>query len=98
MSSGTLVKIERYHNRYHLHSLEQLREEREDSKKKLEEVWGQILALAMATPKDICHADDEPEHYISERIEALRELVEIYEGEIEAYNDIEEGWETREED
>lgn len=98
MSSGTSVTIDRYYNRYHLNSLEQLREEREDSKKKLEEVWGQILALAMATPKDICPADDEPEHYISERIEALRELVEIYEGEIEAYNDIEEGWETREED
>lgn len=98
MSSGTLVKIERYHNRYHLHSLEQLREERDDSKKKLEEVWAQILALAMATPKDICPDDDTPEHYMIERIEALRELVEMYEGEIEAYNDIEEGWETREED
>lgn len=98
MSSGTLVKIERYYNRYHLHSLEQLREERDDSKKKLEEVWAQILALAMATPKDICPDDDTPEHYMSERIEALRELVEMYEGEIEAYNDIEEGWETREED
>lgn len=98
MSSGTLVKIERYYNRYHLHSLEQLREERDDSKKKLEEVWAQILALAMATPKDICPDDDTPEHYMGERIEALRELVEMYEGEIEAYNDIEEGWETREED
>ena len=98
MSSGTSVTVERYYNHYHLHSLEQLREEREDSKKKLEEVWGQILALCMATPKDICPTDEEPEHYISERIESLRELVEMYEGEIAAYCDIEEGWETKEED
>lgn len=98
MSSGTLVKIERYYNRYHLHSLEQLREERDDSRKNLEEVWGQILALCMATPKDICPKDDDPEHYMSERVGELRELVEMYKGEIAAYCDIEEGWDTREED
>ena len=98
MSSGTLVKIERYYNRYHLHSLEQLREERDDSKKNLEETWAQILALCMATPKDICPKDDDPEHYMSERVGELRELVEMYESEISAYCDIEEGWETKEED
>lgn len=98
MSSGTSVTIKRYYNHYHLNSLEQLREEREDSKKKLEEVWGQILALAMATPKDICPSDDTPEHYMSERVGELRELIEMYESEISAYCDIEEGWETREED
>ena len=56
------------------------------------------LALCMATPKDICPSDDTPEHYMSERVGELRELVEMYESEISAYCDIEEGWETKEED
>lgn len=98
MSSGTLVKLERYYNRYHLRSLEQLCEEREESKKNLEEVWAQILALCMATPKDICPADEEPVQYITDTLKGMRELVEMYESEISAYCDIEEGWETREED
>lgn len=98
MSSGTSVTVKRYYNHYHLRSLDQLRDEREDSKKKLEEVWAQILALCMATPKDICPVDDDPVQYMTETLKGMRELVEMYENEIAAYDDIEEGWETREED
>ena len=99
MSSGTLVKVERYYNRFHLHSLEDLREQREKAIKELEAYWSGVYGLMMATPKDICPKDvDEPAAYIAERLVELREAIDECNYRIRAYYDIEEGWETREED
>lgn len=98
MSSGTLVKVERYYNRFHLHSLDELREEREKAIKELETYWGQILALVLATPKDICPEADEPASYVSQMLAKLREEIDECNYRIQAYSDIEDGWETKEED
>ena len=98
MSSGTLVKIERYYNRFHLHSLEELRDQREQAIKEQEKVWASILALCMATPKDITPDDEDPATYITEILKGYREMLDDIDYHIQAYSDIEEGWETKEKD
>ena len=98
MSSGTLVKIERYYNRFHMHSLEELRDQREQAIKEDEKVWASILALCMATPKDITPDGEEPTIYVTEQLKGYREMLNEIDYHIQAYNDIEEGWETKEED
>ena len=98
MSSGTFVKLERYYNHYHLHGLDELRNYKAQAIKERDDVWGQILALAMATPKDITPSDENPESYIQERINDLRGLLTEAESHLQALCDIEDGWETREED
>ena len=98
MSSGTLVKIKRYYNRYHLHSIEELLDLREQAYKECEKVWASILALCMATPKDITPDGEDPATYIAERLMGYREWLNEVECKIQAYNDIEQGWETKEED
>lgn len=98
MSSGTSVKVERYYNRFHLHSLDELREEREKAIKELEGYWSQIHALMLATPKDVCPADEQPAVYMAECLSDLREAIDDCNYKIQAYFDIEEGWENKEED
>ena len=98
MSSGTLVKIQRYYNRYHLRSLEELHDHREQAIKESEKVWASILALCMATPKDITPNGEDPASYITEILMGYREMLTEVEYHIQAYNDIEEGWDTKEED
>ena len=98
MSSGTLVKVERYYNRYHLRSLEELRDQREQAIKESEKVWASILALCMATPKDITPKDEDPANYMTELLSGYREMLDEIDYHIQAYHDIEEGWETKEED
>ena len=98
MSSGTSVKIERYYNRYHIHDLNELEYKLKKAIELREGIWGQIKALAMATPKDIVAPTNIPEEYITVRIEELRESLNNCEYDIQALYDIKEGWETREED
>jgi len=98
MSSGTLVKIERYYNRFHMHSLEELRDQREQAIKEREKVWASILALCMATPKDITPDGEDPATYMAELLKSYREMLDEIDYHIQAYHDIEEGWETKEED
>lgn len=98
MSSGTKVKIQRYYNRFHMHSLEELREQREQAIKESEKVWASILALCMATPKDITPDGEDPATYITEILKGYREMLDDIDYHIQAYYDIEEGWETKEED
>ena len=98
MSSGTLVKIERYYNRFHMHSLEELRDQREQAIKESEKVWASILALCMATPKDITAKDEDPATYITELLQGYREMLDEIDYHIQAYHDIEQGWDTKEED
>lgn len=98
MSSGTLVKVERYYNRFHLHSLEDLREQREKAIKELEAIWGQVAALVLATPRDICPDAEEPASYLTQTLYALREGIEDCNYRIQAYYDIEEAWDTKVED
>lgn len=98
MSSGTLVKIERYYNRFHMHSLEELRDQREQAIKEREKVWASILALCMATPKDITPDGEDPATYITEILKGYREMLDEIDYHIQAYHDIEAGWETKEED
>ena len=98
MSSGTYVKVGRYYNHYHISSLDELRERKQQATKELEDIWGRVVALAMATPRDITPTDEDPVQYVTERVMGLRTMIEEAEFELQALNDIGEGWYTREED
>ena len=98
MSSGTLVKVERYYNRFHFQSKEEIKGREKQLIKEREDYWGQIRSLMMATPIDITPKDETPEQYISERLDTIRELLDECDYQLMACSDIDEGWETREED
>ena len=98
MSSGTYVKVGRYYNHHHYHSIAEIDEKIVEVSKKIEEVWARILSLCTATPRDITPQEEEPVQYINDRLEILREYLEDCDYQLQALHDIKEGWETREED
>jgi len=98
MSSGTLVKVERYYNRHHYGSIAEIDERIITATKERDDVWASILALCMATPRDITPDGEDPVQYVNERLADLRELLGDAEYNLQALHDIRDGWETREED
>lgn len=98
MSSGTLVKVERYYNRHHYRSIAEIDEKIKDTKKLIEQWWGTILGICTATPKDITPEGESPIEYIESRLFECREAINYLECELQAMCDIKEGWETKEED
>ena len=98
MSSGTYVKVERYYNRHHYKSIEEIDENIMQATKDVAAVWADILSMCVATPKDITPTNEEPMLYVTERLKYLRECLEDAEYKLQALHDIKDGWETREED
>lgn len=98
MSSGTRVTVTRYYNHYHFRTKEELAEEERKSNIKLAKCKEAIFALCLATPRDITPQGEDPVAYMRE---SFNEAWDAYFDESyhnQALYEIEEGWETREED
>lgn len=98
MSSGTLVRLQRYYNRHHYESKAEIDESIQDTKKVIEQWWGTILGICTATPKDITPEGENPIEYIESKLFECRDAINNLECELQAMYDIKDGWETREED
>lgn len=98
MSSGTQVTVTRYYNHYHFATREQLDEAVRNSNRALAEAKESLFALCLATPKDITPPGEDPLAYMRQAFEEAWELYIDADAHNQALADIEEGWETREED
>ena len=98
MSSGTLVKIKRYFNYYHYSSLETLNNDIKDAIKARECAKASLLALAMATPRDITPDGEIPIEHIEGCFNNAFDVYNDADAHLSALYDIKDGWETREED
>lgn len=83
-NNGTTIKLRYpvlYFDSVDIESKEQLEREIEENQKLLKEVEGELLALAMSTPKDICTKNPEendPFDYVRDKTnETINELYEI---------------------
>lgn len=97
MSSGTFIKVKRYYKHYHYKDKELLKEDISTAKIKLEQAKASLLALSMATPKDLTPDGEDPCDYIE--ICFNRKFEEYIEADYNlfALQDILDGWETKEE-
>lgn len=83
-NNGTTIKLRYpvlYFDSVDIESKEQLEREIEENQKLLKEIEGELLALAMSTPKDICTKNPEendPFDYVRDKTnETINELYEI---------------------
>lgn len=97
MSYGTYVTVEHYYNHIIVGSKVELQQQLSEARADLAKAKGTILALCVATPKDICPSDQDPIIYINESFERLWEEIQDIEYRINALVDIADGWDTKEE-
>lgn len=98
MSSGTLITVEHYFNRYHYQSKEQLIDDIAKAKADLAKAQAAINHLAYATPRDITPAEDTPVIYIADLLNDLWETYRDADFHLSALETILEGWDTKQED
>lgn len=83
-NNGTTIKLRYpilYFDSVDIESKEQLSREIEENQKYLKEIEGELLALAMSTPKDICtknQEENDPFDYVRDKTnETINELYEV---------------------